>query len=112
MLVVLLLPLSLSFDGGEVLDNTSGGGGSGGSGKDSGSVNNSGQWRRHSMVMVTGVLNGGAKVWLNLTATAMDYGEVMVRPRWLLTPVAADGNGGYQRLPAVMDSSNSHGSGG
>jgi hypothetical protein len=99
--VVVLLPLSLSMDDGEAVDNAV-----------AAVVVPLAAVTAAAVVAVDnedgiqGWRWGGRGIqWQRQRweTTAIEYGYAMARRRWRLTPAVADGGGGRQRLTAAMD---------
>ena len=99
-MVVVLLPLSLSMDDGEAVDNAV--------------AAVVVPLAAVTVVAVVAVDNedgiqcrrrGGGIEWQrqHLETTVIEYGYAIARQRWQLTPAVADGGGGRQRLTAAMD---------
>ena len=100
MVVVVLLPLSLSMDDGEAVDNAM-----------AAVVVPLAAVTAAAVVAVDN--EDGVQCWRwrggvqwqrqRWETTAIEYGYAMARRRWRLTPAVADGGGGRQRLTAAMD---------
>jgi hypothetical protein len=94
----MLLPLFLSMDDSEAVNNAGGGGsGSGGGGSGGGE-----QWRRRSMAAVVGAFDGGGSIWRHLMVTAFDGDGVWLKQGDGKAKMVFDTSGGGWRRRASM----------